>query len=276
MATETTNYHFIKPDDTDPVDNTPLNQNFDSIDAALAGHVADTNNPHQTTKEQVGLGNVDNTSDADKPISTATQAELIMNRNAIIELIDSGTKNMLGISCSSQTVNGVVFTVNSDGTITAEIPDSITTNAQLELLARVAVPESWKDKTLVLSGSPTGGSTSTWRLVLQNATSGYTTIIANEQGGNQFTIPDSVTRIRLVFTVYPGCPAQTIVIKPMVCVRSLWRISQQYVPYRPSYDELVARIVALEQAAGISVRSMANLTTEAVADTAETEGEEVR
>ena len=31
MATETTNYHFIKPDDSDPVDNTPLNQNFDSI-----------------------------------------------------------------------------------------------------------------------------------------------------------------------------------------------------------------------------------------------------
>jgi hypothetical protein len=76
MSTETTNYHFIKPGDTDPVDNTPLNQNFDSIDAAIADHVADTNNPHQTTKEQVGLGNVDNTSDADKPISTAVQAAL--------------------------------------------------------------------------------------------------------------------------------------------------------------------------------------------------------
>lgn len=76
MATETTNYHFIKPGDTDPVDNTPLNQNFDSIDAAIADHVADTNNPHQVTKEQVGLWNVDNTSDADKPISTATQSAL--------------------------------------------------------------------------------------------------------------------------------------------------------------------------------------------------------
>ena len=76
MSTETTNYHFIKPDDSDPVDNTPLNQNFDSIDAAIADHVADTNNPHQVTKEQVGLGNVDNTSDADKPISAAVQAAL--------------------------------------------------------------------------------------------------------------------------------------------------------------------------------------------------------
>lgn len=243
----------------------------------VPGHIANTNNPHQTTKEQVGLGNVDNTSDADKPISAAVQAVLDVDRAAIAELIDSGAKNMLQISCSSQTVNGVEFTVNSDGTITAEIPDGITSNAQLELLPRTDVPESWIGKTLVLSGSPTGGSTSTWRLVLQNATSGYTTITANEQGGNQFTIPDSVTRIRLVFTVYPNCPAQTITIKPMVCDKAAWDVSQEYVPYRPDYDELIARIVALEQATGInSVRSIANLAAESVADTAETEGEEVK
>ena len=226
----------------------------------IPGHIADKANPHEVTKAQIGLGNVDNTSDADKPISTATQAELIMNRNAIIELIDSGTKNMLGISCISQTVNGVVFTVNDDGTITAEIPDGITANAQLELLPRTDVPESWIGKTLVLSGSPAGGSTSTWRMVLQNATSGYTTLIANEQGGNQFAIPDNVTRIRLVFTVYPNCPAQTITIKPMVCDKAAWDVSQNYAPHRPDYDELIARIVALEQATGINSRSAASLT----------------
>lgn len=41
---------------------------------ALSTHVADTSNPHSTTKAQVGLGNVDNTSDANKPISTAAAA----------------------------------------------------------------------------------------------------------------------------------------------------------------------------------------------------------
>lgn len=39
-------------------------------------HVADFENPHQVTKEQIGLGNVDNTSDADKPISSAVQEAL--------------------------------------------------------------------------------------------------------------------------------------------------------------------------------------------------------
>lgn len=43
---------------------------------APASHVTDTGNPHAVTRAQVGLGNVDNTSDAAKPISTATQAAL--------------------------------------------------------------------------------------------------------------------------------------------------------------------------------------------------------
>jgi len=37
----------------------------------LATHIADTANPHAVTKTQVGLGNVDNTSDVNKPVSTA-------------------------------------------------------------------------------------------------------------------------------------------------------------------------------------------------------------
>ena len=41
-------------------------------DAAITAHAGSTSNPHGVTKSQVGLGNVDNTSDLNKPISTAT------------------------------------------------------------------------------------------------------------------------------------------------------------------------------------------------------------
>ena len=44
--------------------------------SAYDDHLADTGNPHSVTAAQVGLGNVDNTADIDKPISTATQAAL--------------------------------------------------------------------------------------------------------------------------------------------------------------------------------------------------------
>jgi hypothetical protein len=42
----------------------------------VLNHLSNTSNPHSVTAAQVGLGNVDNTSDANKPVSTATQTAL--------------------------------------------------------------------------------------------------------------------------------------------------------------------------------------------------------
>ena len=47
----------------------------------IEDHINDTSNPHQVTKDQVGLGNVDNTSDIDKPVSAATQEALGLKAN---------------------------------------------------------------------------------------------------------------------------------------------------------------------------------------------------
>ena len=47
-----------------------------SLESTVSTHIANKTNPHQVTKAQVGLGNVDNTSDLNKPISTLTQAAL--------------------------------------------------------------------------------------------------------------------------------------------------------------------------------------------------------
>jgi hypothetical protein len=46
------------------------------IGNAFNAHITNYSNPHQTTAAQVGLGNVNNTSDLNKPISTATQNAL--------------------------------------------------------------------------------------------------------------------------------------------------------------------------------------------------------
>lgn len=44
---------------------------------SLDEHIADKANPHNVTKAQVGLGNVDNTADTDKPVSNATKSAII-------------------------------------------------------------------------------------------------------------------------------------------------------------------------------------------------------
>lgn len=51
-------------------------EDYENQIAEALDHLTDYNNPHQVTAEQVGLGNVDNTSDLDKPVSTATQEAL--------------------------------------------------------------------------------------------------------------------------------------------------------------------------------------------------------
>lgn len=49
-----------------------------TVNQSLINHVNNTNNPHSVTKSQVGLGNVNNTADLDKPISDATAAALAL------------------------------------------------------------------------------------------------------------------------------------------------------------------------------------------------------
>lgn len=52
-----------------------VKSNFNLLNTEVDAHIANKNNPHGTTKAQIGLSNVDNTSDADKPISTAAQSK---------------------------------------------------------------------------------------------------------------------------------------------------------------------------------------------------------
>ena len=52
-----------------------------ALETKVNNHIANKSNPHAVTKTQVGLGNVNNTSDADKPVSTA-QAAAIANAKA--------------------------------------------------------------------------------------------------------------------------------------------------------------------------------------------------
>lgn len=49
---------------------------YEPANANIQSHISSTENPHSVTATQVGLGNVDNTSDADKPISDAVSTAL--------------------------------------------------------------------------------------------------------------------------------------------------------------------------------------------------------
>lgn len=57
-------------------DQAGITSDINAVQTNLETHINNKSNPHKVTKDQVGLGNVDNTSDANKPISNATQTAL--------------------------------------------------------------------------------------------------------------------------------------------------------------------------------------------------------
>ncbi|MDQ3540785.1 MAG: hypothetical protein M3440_08870 [Chloroflexota bacterium] len=119
-------------------------------------HRGRVDNPHGTTKALVGLGNVDNTSDAAKPVSTAQQTALNL-KSATTHLHDdryyteSEVNTLLNAKANSAAFIGGVVSAHQQTTVTAltEIP---------ELSIPVGVNETWVvDYSLNIGCTSTGG-----------------------------------------------------------------------------------------------------------------------
>ena len=75
-------------------DQAGITSDINAVQTNLETHINNKSNPHEVTKDQVGLGNVDNTSDANKPISNATQTALngkfsVTDGNALKQRVDN-------------------------------------------------------------------------------------------------------------------------------------------------------------------------------------------
>lgn len=81
---------------------------------ALTTHVADTSNPHAVTKAQVGLSNVDNTSDANKPVSIATQTALDLKQDTLVSNTNIKTINGESILGAGNIVTSVELEYRHD------------------------------------------------------------------------------------------------------------------------------------------------------------------
>jgi len=97
----------------------------------IDNHIGSLTNPHNVTKLQVGLGNCDNTSDANKPISNATQTALNAKENTIFA---GGTSQYWRGDKTWQELNkSAVGLGNVDNTSDASKPISTLTQTALNL-----------------------------------------------------------------------------------------------------------------------------------------------
>ena len=167
-----------------------------------------------------------------------------------MEIVDSGAKNVLNYSeigtnsshGTSYTVNGVTFTMNPDGTVTATRVESSDSDSTCNLRTadgNLAVDDLC-DGNHVLSGCPSGGGSTDYSIIAIRGT------YRMEDYGNGIVLDNTSEKSVIVVLAVRKAFTGTITFKPMLCTKAAWDISHQYVPHRPSYDELIARIEALE------------------------------
>ncbi|WP_303819087.1 hypothetical protein [Ruminococcus flavefaciens] len=236
MAALTPNYKFRLPSDDELADQNVFNDNFRIIDTALHAH--------------------------DEDIAEADTAEAA-DRAALAELIDGGGKNRLPITSvdSLKQLNtygtwennvythssGVVFTVNDDMSITA---NGTASGANAVFILSMRGGFSIEAGNWILSGCPSGGSTSTYNITIAGTTSDTGTT-------GRFT---SCSKVLVRIYVISGTTVDNLTFKPMVCSKAAWDISQAYQPYRPSYAELYAMVQELQGGSSLnSVQSTAQL-----------------
>ena len=156
------------------------------------------------------------------------------DRDAIIEVVNDGAKNLLKITSSSKTIEGVTFTVNADGTVIANGTATANATFILASLSTYDLPEG----DYILSGC-TGGSATTYDLRFWQ--DGSTKV--NYDGDTAITV--GPTDWNYAILIRSGQTVNDLVFRPMICTKAEWNISQEHVPYALPNSELTASTIDL-------------------------------
>lgn len=182
--------------------------------AQIDTHIASTSNPHSVTASQVGLSNVNNTSDADKPISTATQTALDgkVDENAAIV---GATNTKITYDSKGLVTAGVNAT-------TADINDSLdrryVTDAESTVIDNTSGVNTG-DQTITLTGDVTGSGTGSFAATIANDAVSYAKmqnvslnnrILGNVTADNSVVDELTATEVRTMINVEDGAEANNI------------------------------------------------------------------
>ena len=169
-----------------------------------------------------------------------TNENNILTANAeLIELVDNGAKNVINNTLTNgSTSSQVTATVDSDLKVTL----SGTTPSNADASFAISSNKSISGGTYIGSGCPSGGATDKYRIdyIINDGT-----VYRDTGNGVEFTINDGDV-IRSQIVIYRGNTAPSAAFAPMVCTKAAWDVSQKYVPYAPTNEELYEMIKALQ------------------------------
>ena len=159
-------------------------------------HNADTDNPHEITKNTLGLGNVDNTSDKDKPISDAVAAALQL-KAALTHIhaqadITGLAEALAGKSATDHThsivnITNLATQLNKKVDIDTYEEDLAALAWDEDVTAALAAKANTSDVTAALAGQADAAATNT-ALAAKANTSDVTAALAGKYSTSQITI----------------------------------------------------------------------------------------
>ena len=148
----------------------------------------------------------DGTPTPDTPVEIESLGELQEDGSYKVAVKTCG-KNLLKNTVTTKTSNGVTFTVNEDGSVT--VNGTATTDTQLTLNSNLVLQAG----KYILSGCPTNGSPSTYRMWANNTTTGEN---LTEYGkGVSFTVKKE-TRFIIPIKIHTGVTATNLTFYPMI------------------------------------------------------------
>lgn len=165
--------------------------------SSFNGHIGNMNNPHGVTAEQLNLGNVNNTDDAHKPISIATQAAL--------DNINSRINNTNQTFDSAVWVNNVTWN-NETCEVTVDFKNHDTVTFTLPIIEtfQTITYDDVNDEFVITLPNHTEHRISVINLITEYVGGRSTNINVNVSNGNVITaeiLPESITGNELVDSI---------------------------------------------------------------------------
>ena len=220
-----------------------INNNIESIEGDIDLIEADIDTLEGDIPKKLYQYSYDNsqwdtapTANSTKPVTSGglkAQFDAVTNEFSDITNI-LGAKNILPNGASTVTTNGITFTVNANGTVKAT--GTATADATLVLSSSFYVGNGRK---VILSGCPSGGSTSKYFMYLTNE-NGNTS--KGNDVGNGVTVTADANNLGCRILVKSGQALGTsgITFSPMVRPANIRNAS--YVPYAMTNRELSSQI----------------------------------
>ena len=193
-----------------------------------------------TDEEREKLAALENYNDSE------VKSQIALNRSTL----GYQRKNLLKNTAVSQTINGVAFTVNEDGSVTANGTASQTFTFLINSWFD-GIPDFLRNSKLTVSGCPKEGQLDSYRIAVHIKTSdasAWVGIGADIGNGFTFDFNDTHKIARVVISVNLETVFNNLTFYPMLRYAEI--TDDTYEPYKPSVEErlaaLEARFAAIE------------------------------